>query len=91
MGGRAMFGTGEQGHCGTCRWWASAADLLDARDPSGYGKCDAIRYAGSPGHLDVEPDEPAVTMDAEQYLAVLLTRAEFGCVLWEPAGEGGDG
>lgn len=76
--------------CETCKWWASAADLLDARDPNGYGKCEAIRHTGSPGHLHVEPNEPAVTMDAEQYLAVLLTRADFGCVLWEPHDTEGD-
>lgn len=44
-----------------------------------YGICDRIPM----GPIEEKPIPLALTMDASEYMAILFTQAEFGCVLFE--------
>lgn len=67
--------------CDTCRWW----NRLLAED-GGYGQCRAILP-----DLGCDTDDVAfmAVPDCSQY-PHFTTRADFGCVLWEPHDTEGD-
>ncbi len=75
--------------CGTCRHWG--VDLRNSRQDTLAGWVDqkrCYRIADSSEHVfdneHVLDDEPAYTQDGSGYFSALLTKPDFGCVLWEP-------
>lgn len=82
------------GHCGTCKHWQfkspDPADLpgvrrLDAYiHPLGVGRCNVITRPETGSDADELP-KIAYVLDVENYAADFLTRASFGCTLYERA------
>lgn len=82
--------------CSTCKHWGDekvAEDRfyghqIEDWKADGISFCGRIlhtnEYRGDADGLQDHPDELAGVEDAEAYNAYLLTRAAFGCVLWEP-------
>ena len=70
--------------CGTCKHWAQTGSY-----PSSYGGCKAVFAFWPP-----DPDDPAAYNELIRLARVacvlgyevddFCTRAEFGCVMWEP-------
>ena len=81
--------------CSTCRHWEQDPDFsncvhrLCVRVPHDT-KCDHLK-AGEDPYWEEERNEtidgilsqPALVVDGSGYHAELLTRADFGCTLWE--------
>ena len=62
------------GLCRDCKHWKPDSDE--------QGQCEmARRRTGKPVH----PDSKMHARDDDNWFAVLDTRADFGCVMWEPA------
>lgn len=53
--------------------------------PGEWGDCQRIRHRADEYEDDQPgPDDLAFLSDGSGYFASISTRAEFGCVLWEP-------
>lgn len=70
--------------CGTCKHWGSVR-LFPAQHEGtgGQKRCGRIVEASDTGESELA-DELAYTEDGEDYYSALMTKADFGCVLWEP-------
>jgi hypothetical protein len=70
-------------NCGTCKHWGSIR-LFPAQHegPGGQKRCGRIVDASDVGESELI-NEPAYTEDGDEYYSALLTKADFGCVLWE--------
>lgn len=72
-------------NCKTCKFWEAKDDQPKEPQPSAQGHAKCLRVAdGTEEALDVLYNELAYTMDGSGYLSKLMTKAGFGCVLWEP-------
>lgn len=65
------------GKCKDCKWWDE--DDSDAKDNDcGRGRClKAVNLQEDDGKGLM------VTLDASMYLSLLLTKPDFGCILFE--------
>lgn len=80
--------------CGTCRHWKPPAESdqpgtisRDTDEPADYGECKAIEHDADWDYrhsLALTAKPPAIVLDDIREFAALRSRAEFGCVLWEP-------
>ena len=80
--------------CGTCRHWKPPAEsdqpvtfTSHTDEPTDYGECKAIEHDTEWGwneSLALTKKASAMVLDGSGYFAALRSRAEFGCVLWEP-------
>lgn len=61
------------GRCEGCLHWAWAA-----ADPGGARACMKIKHASESDRVE----DAAWVEDAEDYVAILYTKADFGCRLW---------
>lgn len=89
-----------QGRCASCRWWrvdeedAYEVRQFGVRDPLTYELVEPqpfeIRKCYSPELKFYERPGPggAVVMDGSQYMAILVTGHQFGCVNWTPHEQG---
>ena len=75
-------------NCGTCKHWG--VDLRNSHQDTSCGPGDqkrCFRIADSSEHVfdgeHVLDDEPAYTADGSGYYSAILTKPDFGCVLWE--------
>lgn len=64
------------GHCGDCKYWGTDEDRRDDKS------CRNCRRIGDIGPKTIN-DNAIVTAPDSPLLAVLNTRASFGCVLFE--------
>ncbi len=75
--------------CGTCKHWGNTKDAGGR-----FRDCQRIQHDSAAESLYEERqrivlddesvfDEPAVTMDGSNYWAVLRTKPDFSCSLWE--------
>lgn len=79
------------GHCATCRYWEADEDRLV---PVELRRCrkvkmfwDATQWSEDFDRREFTPEcatDLAFAQDGSDYRAELITRAEFGCVQWEP-------
>lgn len=65
----------KMGHCKNCKWW----DTEDEDAEEGTGRCLKAVEQWAPGGRE----SPMQTLDGSQYMALLLTKPDFGCVLFE--------
>lgn len=77
------MGTSEMKTCGTCRHWVGYGD------PEKGKVCLRVVDGSETFFTDkaIPANESAWTVDGEGYQSALITRADFGCVLWEPTAE----
>ena len=68
--------------CGTCCHWDTKGTF---KEEQGFGRCKGILDGA--GTYAIPQGTLAMTCDHEDYRSWLLTKAEFGCVLWEAKGE----
>lgn len=72
-------------NCGTCRHWGSINSTRfreDKNSETTLKRCGRIVDASDVGESELA-DELAYTEDGEEYYSALMTKADFGCVLWE--------
>lgn len=85
--------------CGTCKHWGAADETGDYRQCQAMyhdSTQEACHERPSEETAQKHPNllewweeahsHPAVLQDGSGYMAVMLCRTEFGCVLHEPAG-----
>ena len=68
-------------NCGNCKFWGEKID-----EDQEYKWCKRILDGSSISVTVFEQkikEELAYTMDGDDYQSALITKAEFGCVLWE--------
>lgn len=73
-------------NCGTCKPCGSVGERKFQGDRKGYGgqkRCGRIVDASDVGEEELI-DMPAYTEDGEDYYSALMTKPDFGCVLWDP-------
>jgi len=61
--------------CKNCKWWDK--DVEEAYDER--GRCLKAVESWS----DKSEESPMVTLDGSQYMALLLTKPDFGCILFD--------
>ncbi len=71
------------GHCKDCKWWdvEKESDYYEIKEQQANGKglcLKAIEAWSYNAHESL-----MVTVDGSQYMALLFTKPEFGCVLFE--------
>ena len=73
------------GHCKDCKWWDNGEKEdsyyweVRVQFRRGRGLC----LKAVPTWEDERDESPIVTMDCSQCLALLFTKPDFGCVLFE--------
>ena len=73
-------------NCGTCEHWGNAKGKIFPGNLNGHGdqkKCFRIADSADFSNSVLE-NEPAYTEDGSGYYSALMTKPDFGCVLWEP-------
>lgn len=69
----------QPGRCRDCKFWGKESHPVYNRTPwDGLRNCDAIEVSWEPD----ANDRLAVVEDGSMYHAALLSRADFGCVLF---------
>lgn len=76
--------------CGSCRHWRPTERFVKygRRIPKGFGKCESGHLLDASDSSDASKfDVPSSVLytDHEDGAADSVTRADFGCVLWEKA------
>ena len=71
-------------NCGTCKHWGSVCSTRFRGDLKcgDQKRCGRIADASDVGESELI-NETAYTEDGEDYYSALLTKPDFGCVLWE--------
>lgn len=88
--------TGPNRHCETCRYWHDPYSESfgrqrgsEAEERIQWGACGRVNDdTGTNSSRSFESSKLAYVVDASMYAATLYTRAEFGCVEWEPSEDG---
>ena len=73
-------------NCGTCKHWGSVRTWRFREDPNSeivWRRCGRIVDATDASESELA-DELAYTEDGEEFYSALMTKADFGCVSWEP-------
>ena len=71
-------------NCGTCKHWGSIEkNVYRNEGPGGQKRCGRIVDGTNTSNNELQ-NERAYTEDGEDYYSAIMTKPDFGCVLWEP-------
>lgn len=71
------------GHCKNCKWWDQEKDKdwCDIKQEYELGRGMCLKAVES--WSEKSSESLMVTLDGSQYMALLFTKGDFGCVLFE--------